>query len=98
MEELPFPRDILDRLLAIAGNKLVTLDCLALCSLIVRSSSSKCCECQAYGPEWASISYGILLCLDCAGKHRSLGVQTSFVKSMYLDTWSIEQVWSQTSV
>jgi ADP-ribosylation factor GTPase-activating protein 1 len=58
----------------------------------IDSILSQCCECTAYDNEWASISYGILLCLDCAGRHRSLGVQISYVKSLYLDTWSIEQV------
>ena len=41
---------------------------------------------------WASISHGTLICLECAGKHRSLGVQTSFVNSLYMDHWSAANV------
>jgi hypothetical protein len=32
--------------------------------------NEKCCDCDADGPEWASINLGILLCLNCCGAHR----------------------------
>jgi hypothetical protein len=37
--------------------------------------------------EWASISHGIYICIGAAGVHRSLGVKTSFVQSLHLDSW-----------
>eukprot|EP00978_Attheya_sp_CCMP212_P015871 scaffold41034_cov45-Attheya_sp.AAC.3 len=37
--------------------------------------SRKCVDCGEAHPQWASISYGVLLCLQCSGRHRSLGVQ-----------------------
>lgn len=29
------------------------------------------------GPEWASLNLGILMCIECSGIHRNLGVQVS---------------------
>ena len=45
-------------------------------------------------PEWATISYGAMLCLQCSGHHRSLGVQVSCVRSVSMDDWSLTEVLS----
>ena len=47
-----------------------------------------CVDCGSFETEWASVSHGTLLCLSCAGKHRNLGVHTSFVRSLYMDKWA----------
>jgi len=53
-----------------------------------------CIDCGQADPQWASVSYGILLCLRCSGRHRGLGVQISFVRSISMDGWSHSQVLS----
>ncbi|CAI5715617.1 unnamed protein product [Hyaloperonospora brassicae] len=53
--------------------------------------NDRCVDCQAVFPQWAGVSFGVLLCLGCAGKHRSLGVQTSVVKSLVMDAWSLQE-------
>ena len=55
--------------------------------------NDRCVDCGVPGlHQWASISYGGLLCIICSGRHRSYGVQTSFVRSIDMDTWSHTQV------
>lgn len=54
--------------------------------------NQRCCDCDSLDTEWASINHGTLLCLDCAGKHRNLGVQVSFIRSLHMDTWTPKQV------
>jgi hypothetical protein len=54
--------------------------------------NSRCVDCGAVNPGWASVSYGVLLCLNCSGRHRSYGVMNSKVKSVDMDAWTHEQV------
>lgn len=51
-----------------------------------------CFNCNALGTGWACVMHGTVICLDCAGKHRSLGVRISFVRSLTMDKWTQHQV------
>lgn len=51
-----------------------------------------CADCQNIKPQWASVSYGALVCLECSGQHRSLGVHLSFVRSVAMDSWTERQI------
>lgn len=46
-----------------------------------------CADCDSPLPDWASFNLGVLLCIDCSGVHRSLGVHISKVRSLSLDQW-----------
>ncbi|KAI0244539.1 hypothetical protein L0F63_007315 [Massospora cicadina] len=49
------------------------------------SSNCACADCDAPAPEWCSINFGILLCIECSGIHRSLGTHITKVRSLTLD-------------
>ncbi|NXN50202.1 ACAP3 protein, partial [Rynchops niger] len=54
------------------------------------AGNDQCCDCGQPDPRWASINLGILLCIECSGIHRSLGVHCSKVRSLTLDSWEPE--------
>ncbi|PON55872.1 Arf GTPase activating protein [Trema orientale] len=51
-----------------------------------------CAECSSPDPDWASLNLGVLLCIECSGVHRNLGVHISKVRSLKLDV----KVWEPT--
>ncbi|XP_067332965.1 arf-GAP with dual PH domain-containing protein 2 [Channa argus] len=55
-----------------------------LLELVKQPDNSRCADCGATDPEWASYKLGVFVCLNCSGVHRSLSSQ---VKSIKLDFW-----------
>ncbi|ETW09490.1 hypothetical protein H310_00060 [Aphanomyces invadans] len=54
--------------------------------------NNKCVDCDAPYPQWATVSYGTFMCLECSGRHRGLGVHLSFVRSVSMDSWTDKQI------
>lgn len=66
--------------------------------LMNKPENQTCADCPERQPRWASlivppagsppgsIPMGALVCLECSGSHRRLGVHISFVRSINLDS------------
>ena len=66
-----------------------SLRSLAEILIEISPSNGHCADCNS--PEnidWAAINLGCLLCIECAGVHRSLGTHISKVRSLKLDSFS----------
>ena len=49
--------------------------------------NTNCADCNCPTPGWASTNIGVVICIECSGIHRGLGVQISKIKSLSLDKW-----------
>ncbi|XP_070552605.1 arf-GAP with Rho-GAP domain, ANK repeat and PH domain-containing protein 1-like isoform X2 [Ptychodera flava] len=58
--------------------------------LFVRQNPSNkyCADCGAENPDWVSINLCVVICKQCAGNHRGLGVEISKVRSLRMDKLS----------
>ncbi|GIX65806.1 GTPase-activating protein [Babesia caballi] len=60
-----------------------------ICSI---EGNNICADCGCRSPRWASVNLGVLLCINCSGVHRTLGVHLSQVKSLTLDNLKPEWI------
>ncbi|KAE8286484.1 Arf-GAP with SH3 domain [Larimichthys crocea] len=49
------------------------------------SGNDGCCDCGAAAPTWLSTNLGVLICIECSGIHREMGVHYSRIQSLDLD-------------
>lgn len=43
-------------------------------------------------PTWLSTNFGVIVCIECSGSHRELGVHISRIQSLTLDRLSTSQL------
>lgn len=55
-------------------------------------ANDKCFDCGAHNPEWASVSFGVFLCIECGGHHRNMGTHISRIRSCKMDSWTERQL------
>lgn len=61
-------------------------------SLLKIPDNEACFDCGTPQPKWASVNNSVFVCLNCAGIHRELGVNYTFIRSLTLDNWDDNQI------
>ncbi|XP_072308001.1 arf-GAP with GTPase, ANK repeat and PH domain-containing protein 1 isoform X2 [Eucyclogobius newberryi] len=67
-------------------------EAMALQAIRGQRGNSRCVDCGANNPDWASLNLGALICIECSGIHRNLGTHLSRVRSLDLDEWPLELI------
>ena len=60
--------------------------------ILSKEGNTTCFDCGEENPKWASLNNGIIVCLKCAGIHRSFGLQISTIRSVQVDSWTEKQI------
>ena len=61
-------------------------------NILAKPENQVCFDCGSKAPKWSSPYLGIVICYECAAKHRSYGTHISFVRSCDLDKWNRKQL------
>uniref|UniRef100_A0A3Q3W240 Arf-GAP with GTPase, ANK repeat and PH domain-containing protein 1 n=1 Tax=Mola mola TaxID=94237 RepID=A0A3Q3W240_MOLML len=73
-------------------------EAMALQTIRSIRGNSRCADCEAQNPDWASLNLGALICIECSGIHRNLGTHLSRVRSLDLDEWPLELLKVMTAI
>ena len=60
--------------------------------LMAQPVNRVCFDCPQRKPIWASATFGVFICMDCAGDQRRLGTHVTFVRSCDMDSWTRGQL------
>jgi hypothetical protein len=60
--------------------------------ILAIDGNNKCVDCGSDDPQWASMNNAVFVCLNCAGIHRNLGVEISYIRSLVMDNWDDSQL------
>lgn len=60
--------------------------------ILAREENNKCSDCGSSQPNWYSLNFGTIICYNCSGEHRNLGLHITRVISTKLDCWTAEEV------
>lgn len=69
-----------------------------MAALLRLSENKVCFDCGAPQPQWANTTFGLFVCMSCAGVHRSLGTHISKIQSVTLDSWTEENLIKMESI
>lgn len=57
--------------------------------LLAKNENNICADCKSKGAAWASLDFGVFICINCSGVHRSFGMHVTRVRSTKLDSWTV---------
>lgn len=60
--------------------------------ILERPENQNCADCRSTRPNWYSLNFGAIICYNCSGEHRNLGLHVTRVISTKLDCWTAEEV------
>ncbi|XP_032527803.1 arfGAP with SH3 domain, ANK repeat and PH domain-containing protein isoform X1 [Danaus plexippus] len=75
------------------GHSLLDLQRSIIRAVRAMPGNQVCADCGSTNdPTWLSTNFGVIVCIECSGSHRELGVHISRIQSLTLDRLSTSQL------
>ncbi|KAL0851384.1 hypothetical protein ABMA28_007200 [Loxostege sticticalis] len=76
-----------------SGHSLLDLQRSIIRAVRAMPGNQVCADCgSSNDPTWLSTNFGVIVCIECSGSHRELGVHISRIQSLTLDRLSTSQL------